>query len=622
MSSSRRLIKGIALLLSWLFMTHGIYAQPAIAAEKRIKIAFQGPLSGPEAELGLQQLQAVEYMVTKFNQKNSGKIKVEIVQVDDQGDPAIAVKLAPVIAADSSIIGLVGPSYSGATTASLPFYKDGSLALISPSATNPVLTDPTNSRYGGPIFHRVAQTDERLGAALAKLAVEGISNPKTFLITDEQDFSNLEEKLIQTGLSFIGKIKVSSISTDYSSTVQEVLSKNPTSVVLTGYYPSTSKLVRQLRLAGYKNRIALGDGSLTPEFIKLVGAPLAEGLLLATGFAPPTSLPLELQFDYKNTMGNEIPDLAATSLDAAKVFLDCMSKGNSSRVSILACVKAYSGKSVSGEIIGFNSNGDIKGASFPRVIIKNGKFVGVLASDLNPKLSSVKPATPVITGFTFAKKKLNISIDISKGLTPDSVYLQLPSISTKKIYATIKGKVATLAVPLTSAMYGQDLAFNVVSAKKSAESNAYSSTIEIPAQNSDVELEASKIPNPPKNLVYNFTEKGHGITVEIDTNQSSRAVETYMYSSDLEISKSNQVKGKTIGGKSVFKIDIPVSMAGKKLILNLISKNAVGESKVFTSIIFPKVESSVAGANAVVCRKASQVRTFDAAVCPPGWSKT
>jgi branched-chain amino acid transport system substrate-binding protein len=622
MSSSRYLIKGLALLLSWLFLTHGIFLQPAFAAEKRIKIAFQGPLSGPEAEVGLQQLQAVEYMVTKFNQKNSKKIKVEIVQVDDQGDPAIAVTLAPVIAADLSIIGLVGPSYSGATSISLPFYKDGSLALISPSATNPALTDPTNSRYGAPIFHRVAQTDERLGAALAKLAVEGISNPKTFLITDEQDFANLEEKLIRAGLSFIGNIKVSATSADYSSTVQEVLSKNPTTVVLTGYFPSTSKLVRQLRLGGYKNRIVLGDGSLTPEFVKLVGAPIAEGVLLATSIAPPTSLPLELQFDFKNTMGNEVPDLASTSLDATKVFLDCIGKGNSSRISMLACVKAYSGKSISGETIGFDSNGDIKGASFPRVIIKNGKFVGVLASDLNPKSSSVKPTMPVITGFTFAKKKLNISIDISKGLTPDSVYLQLPSISTKKIYATIKGKVATLVVPLTSAMYGQNLAFNVVSAKKSAESNAYSSTIEIPTQNSGVELEASKIPSPPKNLEYNFTEKGHGITVEIDTAQSSRAVETYLYSTDLEISKSNQVKGKTVGGKSAFKIDIPVSMAGKKLILNLVSKNSVGESKVFTSIIFPKAESSVVGGNIVACRKASQVRTFDAAVCPPGWSKT
>ena len=622
MSPGHLVRKCTALFLASLFLTHGIFPQPAISAEKRIKIAFQGPLSGPEAELGLQQLQGVEYMVKKFNQKNFGKIKVEIVQVDDQGDPTIAVKLAPVIAADLSIIGLVGPSYSGATSASLPFYKEGSLALISPTATNPALTDPTNSRYGAPIFHRVAQTDERLGAALAKLAVEGISNPKTFLITDEQDFVNLEEKLIQTGLSFIGNIKVSAISADYSSAVQEVLAKNPTTVVLTGYYPSTSKLVRQLRVEGYKNRIVLGDGSLSSEFIKLVGAPLAEGLLIATSIAPSTSLPLELRFDFKNTMGNEVPDLAATSLDASKVFLDCIGKGNSSRISILACVKSYSGKSISGEIIGFDSNGDIKGASFPRVIIKNGKFVGVIASDLNPGSSSVRPTMPVITGFTFAKKKLNISIDISKGLTPDSVYLQLPSISTKKIYATIKGKVATLVVPLTSAMYGQNLAFNVVSAKKSAESNAYSSTIEIPTQNSGVGIEASRAPSPPKNLVYNFTEKGHGITVEIDVTQSSRASETYLYSTDLEISKSNKVKGKTIGGNSVFKIDIPVSLAGKKLILNLISNNAFGESKVFTSIIFPKAESSVPGANTVVCRKASQVRTFEASVCPPGWSKT
>ena len=108
MSPSRKLKKVIALLLASLSLTNGLLVQPAIAAEKLIKIAFQGPLTGPEAAFGLEQLQAVEYMVKKFNQKNSGKTRVEIVEVDDQGDPAIAVKLAPAIAADSSIIGLIG----------------------------------------------------------------------------------------------------------------------------------------------------------------------------------------------------------------------------------------------------------------------------------------------------------------------------------------------------------------------------------------------------------------------------------------------------------------------------------------------------------------------------------
>ncbi len=622
MPSIHQLKTGLALLISSLFLANSFFAPPAIATSKIYKIAFQGPLTGPEADLGLQQLQAVEYMVKKFNQKYSGKIKIEVVQVDDQGDPAIAVKIAPVIAADASIIGVVGPSYSGATSASLPFYKDGSLALISPSATNPLLTDPTSSRFGSPVFHRVAQVDSRQAAALAKLAVEGIANPRTFLISDEQDFGNLEEKLIQAGLVLSAKSKVSSTSSDYSSVVQEVLSKNSTTVVLTGYFQSTSKLVSQLRLAGYKNRIVMSDASLSSEFIRLVGASNSEGILLTASFAPSTSLPLEVQFDFKNTMGNPVPELASTSLDAAKIFLECIERGNSSRISVLNCVKTYSGKNMSGETIGFDAYGDIKGASFPRVVIKNGKFVGVLASDLNPTSSINKPITPAITEFMFTKKNLRVSIDISKGLTPDSVYMQLPSISAKKIYGKIQGKVATLVIPLTRAMYGQSLSFKLVSTNKSVESNAYTSTIEIPVQSSGLGVEATRAPNPPSNLLYNFTERGHGVTVEVDTANSSRAVETYLYSTDLGIGKSNQVKGKTVGERSAFRIDIPVSLAGKKITLNLVSKNSVGESSVFTSAIFPKAEALAVGANTVACRKASQVRIFDSVECPPGWSKT
>ncbi len=622
MPSIHQLKSGVALLISSLFLAHSFFAPHAVATSKNFRIAFQGPLTGPEADLGLQQLQAVEYMVKKFNQKYSGKIRIEVVQVDDQGDPAIAVKIAPAIAADASIIGLVGPSYSGATSASLPFYKDASLALISPSATNPLLTDPTSSRFGSPVFHRVAQVDSRQAAALAKIAVEGISNPRTFLISDEEDYGNIEGKLIQTGLDLSAKSKVSSISSDYSSVVQEVLSKNSTTVILTGYSRSTSKLVSQLRSAGYKNRIVMSEASRNSEFIKLVGESNAEGVLFTTTFAPSTSLPLELQFDFKNTMGNPVPEFGATSLDAAKIFLECIERGNSSRATVLNCVKTYSGKNVIGETIGFDPYGDIKGASFPRVVIKNGKFVAVLASDLNPISSITKPITPVITEFTFTKNNLRISIDISKGLTPDSVYMQLPSISTKKFYGKIQGKVATLVVPLTKAMYGQSLPFRLVSANKSVESNAYTNTLEIPVQKSGLGDEATRAPNPPTNLLYNFTEGGHGVIVDVDSTNSSRAIETYLYSADLGIGKENQVKGKTVGGKSAFRMNIPVSLAGKRVTLNLVSKNSVGESRVFTTTIVPKAETSPAGAITVACRKATQVRIFDSVECPPGWSKT
>jgi len=113
----------------------------ANAAPKTVYIAYQGPLSGGEASTGTDEQNAVKYAIKLFNAKNKAKYNVKLVSVDDQGDPAVAGTVAPGIGKNKAILGVVGPAYSGATIASLPFYKAGGLVLISPSATRVSLTD-------------------------------------------------------------------------------------------------------------------------------------------------------------------------------------------------------------------------------------------------------------------------------------------------------------------------------------------------------------------------------------------------------------------------------------------------------------------------------------------------
>ena len=597
---------------------------PANSAERVIKIAFQGPLTGPEAELGLGQLQAVQYMATKFNQKNKGTLKVEVIEVDDQGDPAIAVKLAPLIAADLSIIAMVGPSYSGATIASLPFYKEKSLSLISPSATRPGLTDPSSTFFGGPVFHRVVQMDAQQAVALARLAELGITNPRTFLVSDDQVWPEFEKSFRDTGIPLVGSVMGKSSSSDYSSLVQEIIATKATAVVLLGYLSTTSKIVTQLRNGGYKNRIVLSDASADPQFAALVGFKAdSEGVVATSTFASSTSLPKEIQFDYKNTVGNSVPNYGVPALEATKIYLECINKGSFTRSTILKCVNTYSGKNLMGESISFDTNGDIVGAAFPQLIMKNGEWVGLKDSDLimTSTSSSTQPVTPTVLSFSFINKRIEIEIDISKGATPNSVYIQFPEISTKKFFATIKGKSAKLSIPLTSSMFGKALGFRIVSALKNVESKPYSSSLDIPAQQSGADVVATKVPNAPKNLVYTRGEKGHGISVEIDVNKISRSSDTYLYSTDMGIKKSEAVKGLTIGSKASFNVPIPSGLIGKKISISVYSENAFGDSQIFTTTITPQYLESTADSNSVACQKGSQIRTFESLKCPPGWFK-
>ncbi len=182
-------IKASAALVAAAALAFGAFASTtASAATKTYTIAYQGPLSGGEASTGTDEQNAVKYAAKVFMKKNP-TIKIKIVSVDDQGDPAVASTVAPGVGSNKSILGVVGPAYSGATIASLPYYKAGSLVMISPSATRVSITDPTSPDFGGPVFHRVVGKDDLQGPALAKYATKGVTNAKVFIFDDQSSYA-------------------------------------------------------------------------------------------------------------------------------------------------------------------------------------------------------------------------------------------------------------------------------------------------------------------------------------------------------------------------------------------------------------------------------------------------
>ena len=372
-------IKGSLAVVTAAAVAFGLTSVPAAsAAVKTYTIGYQGPLSGGEASTGIDEQNAVKYAIKLFEAANKG-IKIKLVSIDDQGDPAVAGTVAPGVASNKNVLGVVGPAYSGATIASLPYYKSVNMPVISPSATRVSLTDPTSPDFGGPIFHRVVGKDDLQGPALAKYATAGVSAAKVFVFDDQSAYAVPLRGFVEAGLkkvsgaSVVGGDSVPNTTTDFSPTIAKIATSGANVVIYTGYYSQAAVFIKQLRDSGSKAVFAGGDGVFNQEFPKLAGA-AAEGSKV-TGVGGLGGISAKVEADFKKKMGVSSGVYSVESFDAANILLSGIKAGKTTRVKMLAYVKAYKGKSISGNTIKFDKNGDISYGLFAGFTTKNGVLV-------------------------------------------------------------------------------------------------------------------------------------------------------------------------------------------------------------------------------------------------------
>jgi len=372
-------IKGSLAVVTAAAVAFGLTSVPAAsAAVKTYTIGYQGPLSGGEASTGIDEQNAVKYAIKLFEAANKN-IKIKLVSIDDQGDPAVAGTVAPGVASNKNVLGVVGPAYSGATIASLPYYKSVNMPVISPSATRVSLTDPTSPDFGGPIFHRVVGKDDLQGPALAKYATAGVSNAKVFVFDDQSAYAVPLRGFVEAGLkkvsgaSVVGGDSVPNTTTDFSPTIAKIATSGANVVIYTGYYSQAAVFIKQLRDSGSKAVFAGGDGVFNQEFPKLAGA-AAEGSKV-TGVGGLAGISAKLEADFKKKMGVSSGVYSVESYDAANILLSGIKAGKTTRAKMLAYVKAYKGKSVSGNTIKFDKNVDISYGLFAGFTTKKGVLV-------------------------------------------------------------------------------------------------------------------------------------------------------------------------------------------------------------------------------------------------------
>ena len=325
-------------------------------------IGMEGPLTGPVATLGQEQLHFAQLAVAMDNTAN--KTKISIVQGDTQLTPSIATTVTQQLTSNSAIVGVVGPAGSQEVKAVGPLMARAGLAFISGSATNATLTTGTY-----PTFFRVVSKDSVQGPQDAHYIISHL-HPKALMIVDDQEVYSTGLVATMTPIFTAAGIKVDheSVSqklTDFSSLVAKVTPS--TSVVVLPWQVATNAQQFGRNLAQqHKAAVIFGtDGLFSPGTFTINGSYVSSFGPDITGIPADAAIvaTAKTKFGSFGTFGP--PVFAATHVIDEAIASVCQSGQTPSRANVLAAIKATNEPtSILGQPISFTSGGDLVNGKF------------------------------------------------------------------------------------------------------------------------------------------------------------------------------------------------------------------------------------------------------------------
>ena len=370
--SFKRLCVAVIIGMSMVFLFPGLSP-----AADTIKLGVAGPHSGDLASYGIPTVEAAKLVVKDVNAKGGilGK-KVELLVEDDVCKPEVATNTATKLLSEKVDV-VLGHICSGATKAALGIYKDSKIIAMSPSATNPALTQ--SGDY--PNFFRTIASDDAQARLEVDFALNKLKLKKIAVLHDKGDYG---KGLDEFAKGFLEKDKRAEVvlyegitpgAVDYSAIVQKIKRSGAQAVIFGGYHPEASKIVTQMRKKKMKTIFISDDGVKDDTFIK-VAKKYAEGVY-ATGPMDVSKNPMAIAANeaYKKAYGTDPGAFFLNAYAATQALLNAIQKAGSTDYD--AVEKALRTDYVETPLgkIRFDKRGDAEGVGFSIYQVQKGKYV-------------------------------------------------------------------------------------------------------------------------------------------------------------------------------------------------------------------------------------------------------
>jgi branched-chain amino acid transport system substrate-binding protein len=302
--------------------------------------------------------------------------QVELIVEDDVCKPEVATNTATKLVGEGVNV-VLGHICSGATKAALGIYKDSKIVVMSPSATNPALTQ--SGDY--PNFYRTIASDDAQARLEVDFVLDILKVSKVAVLHDKGDYGKGLAEFAKGFLEADSRAEVvfyegiTPGAMDYSAVVQKIKRSGAEAVIFGGYHPEASKVVTQMRKKKMGIPFISDDGVKDDTFIKVAGK-YAEGVY-ATGPMDVSSNPMAAAANeaHKAAYGEDPGAFFLNAYSAALALLNAIEQSGSTDYDAISkslhmdLVDTPLGK------IKFDKKGDATGVGFSMYRVQDGTYI-------------------------------------------------------------------------------------------------------------------------------------------------------------------------------------------------------------------------------------------------------
>ena len=332
-----------------------------VAACTAGQIGFLGPLSGPFASIGREQLDWAKLAVDTFDEANGTHFTVR--QADTRLVPSQALKLGSAFAADKRLLATIGPTGSQEVAAVGKVFTRSGLPSVLSSATSAILA-------GGayPTFSRVVGSDATQGKSEGAFIADKLHAKKVLIVDDREPYSTLvansAAKVLKADGVQVARQSVSQAVTDFTPLLAKI-DTGTDAIFLPWQIPANAQLLAQQLEAGDVTADVVGSDGLDSAQFTTTGAYVSSFARDIHGLPGSASVISAYRSDYGSKWSLFGPPTYVAAQVIATAYKAACTDGKATRAELLQAIRAVKLKqTLLGYPVTFDRHGEVPAARY------------------------------------------------------------------------------------------------------------------------------------------------------------------------------------------------------------------------------------------------------------------